>query len=77
MTVKAPPVVSVTDKAEAFIRAGAKKPPAESTAKERVVVNMRLDRAMVSRVDAYAAKHGLTRTAAMHVLVNTALPPPD
>ena len=40
-------------------------------------MNMRLDRAMVSRVDAYAAKHGLTRTAAMHVLVNTALPPPD
>ncbi len=76
MAVKAPPVANLKDKAEAFITAGAKKPPA-APAKERVVVNMRLDRAMVNRVDAYAAKHGLTRTAALHVLVNTALPPPD
>jgi hypothetical protein len=46
------------------------------TGEGRIIVNMRLDKNMVERVDAYARKHGPTRTAAMNVLLNTALPPP-
>jgi hypothetical protein len=81
MAVKAPPNVKRTDdrKAEAFITAGAGKPASAevSEPKGRIIVNMRLDKNMVARIDHYAEKHGLTRTAAVHVLINMSLPPPE
>jgi hypothetical protein len=76
MAVKAPP--NVNHKADAFVAAGAQKPAAaEDSAKGRMIVNLRLDRKMVGRIDRYAELHGLNRTAAIHVLINTALPPTE
>jgi predicted DNA binding CopG/RHH family protein len=67
MTIKMPSakLVSVDRRAAEFIsRAGTDQPSAavDETTK-RTVVNMRLDPALLRRIDAAAKKQGVTRTA--------------
>jgi predicted DNA binding CopG/RHH family protein len=45
----------------------------ESTDTERVATNVRITRGLISRIDRYAARKGLSRNAAIVVLLDKAV----
>ena len=76
MSIKMPHVVNpdASDrKAEAFISGAGKAAAPTPDARKSKVVNMRFDVELLKRVDAAARKHGISRTAWLHVAASRAL----
>jgi hypothetical protein len=66
------PKVGSDEKAEAFI-AGAAKGAAPSSGPSKVVVNMRFDADLLARIDEAARRHGVSRTAWLHIIATRSL----
>ena len=66
------PKAGADGKAEAFI-AGAAKGAAPNSGPSKVVVNMRFDADLLARVDEAARRHGVSRTAWLHIIATRAL----
>jgi hypothetical protein len=69
MTIKMPHIVGPADRrASAFIAgAGAARPEPVVEQAAKFVVNMRFDSELLAKIDAAARKHGISRTAWLHV----------
>ena len=66
------PKAGADEKAEAFI-AGAAKGTAPNSGSSKVVVNMRFDTDLLARIDEAARRHGVSRTAWLHIIATRAL----
>ena len=66
------PKVGSDEKAEAFI-AGAAKGASPNSGSSKVVVNMRFDTDLLARIDEAARRHGVSRTAWLHIIATRAL----
>ena len=66
------PKAGADEKAEAFI-AEAAKGAAPNSGSSKVVVNMRFDADLLARIDEAARRHGVSRTAWLHIIATRAL----
>ncbi len=66
------PKAGEDEKAEAII-AGAAKGAVPNSGSSKVVVNMRFDADLLARVDEAARRHGVSRTAWLHIIATRAL----
>ena len=79
MTIKMPssarPSATSLDesKAEAFISGAGKSESPKPDAAHKAVVNMRFDPALLAKIDSVAKRHGISRTAWLHIVSTRAL----
>jgi hypothetical protein len=79
MTIKMPssakPAAAFLDesRAEAFISGAGKGEVPKPDAAHKAVVNMRFDPTLLAKIDGVAKRHGISRTAWLHIVSTRAL----